>query len=332
MQKNSTGYVFPLILLATLSISFFIITLVQLQSSHHNQLQHLNSYQQALNVAYSVNVDVTGQIREKQWANRFFKGKPFIKTGQTLFGTTYDMAVEDHEPDKCTFNVKIRTTIGEKRNLFYWRQRYVPNMLDFTRVVFPVFFGEFPPEMFEPAKKTEIDKLVDQSLKNAADNQNNLDDIIKNVAQKNTPEDILKELGALPPGKSADDLKDAAKPRPVVAKVPTRPSNAAKPKISEIKEEIKTYIDPIETLNYPATGKIIEDYWSVMLRDAPWGDVIAKIPPLTTGLTVTGLQGDFFEVEYNGKTGYSHMNYVWIPGHTPSGIEPPRPPGAPPPK
>ena len=45
MQKNSTGYVFPLILLATLSISFFIITLVQLQSSHHNQLQHLNSYQ-----------------------------------------------------------------------------------------------------------------------------------------------------------------------------------------------------------------------------------------------------------------------------------------------
>ena len=180
--------------------------------------------------------------------------------------------------------------------------------------------------------KTEIDKLVDQSLKNAADNQGNLDDIIKNVAQRTTPEDILKELGALPPGKSADDLKDAAKPRPVIAKAPTKPSNAAKPKISEIKEEIKTYIDPIETAGFPTTGKIVEDYWSVMLRDAPWGDVIAKIPPLTTGLTVTGLQGDFFEVEYNGKTGYSHMNYVWIPGHTPSGIEPPRPPGAPPPK
>lgn len=330
MKKGSHGYVFPLILLATISIAFFIITLVQLQSSHHNQLMHLNSYQQALNVAYSVNVDVIGEIREKQWANRFFKGKPVIRTGQKLFGTTYDVAIEDHEPADCTFNVKIRTTIGEKRNLFYWRERYIPNMLDFTRVSFPVFFGEFPPELFEPAKKAEIDKLVDDSLKNAADNQDKVNQIVKNVGNRTSPEDVLRELGALPPGKSSSDIKDSSQARPAATKLPTEVSTATKPKTSDVVTEIKTFIDPLDTLSgYPVTGKNICGS-DLMIRDAPWGNVIGQIPPYTGGIQVSGLQGDFFEVKYGGKEGYSHINYVDIPGHTPSGIEPPRPPGAPP--
>ncbi|MDD3147245.1 MAG: hypothetical protein PHD82_08085 [Candidatus Riflebacteria bacterium] len=330
MKIKKRGYVFPLILLATISIAFFIITLVQLQSSHHNQLMHLNSYQQALNVAYSVNVDIIGEIREKQWANRFFKGKPVIRTGQKLFGTTYDMAVEDHEPDKCTFNVKIRTTIGEKRNLFYWRQRYVPNMLDFTRVSFPVFFGEFPPELFEPAKKAEIDKLVDDALQKAADNQNKVTQIVKNISTKPTPQDILKELGAIPPGKSSTDIQDSAQPRPAATKPPTKESTATKPKTSDLVTEIRTFIDPLDTQSFPVAGKNICGS-DLMIRDAPWGNVIGQIPPYTGGVQVSGLQGDFFEVSYNGKSGYSHINYVEVPGHTPSGIEPPRPPGAPPP-
>ncbi len=327
------GYVFPLILLATLSISFFIITLVQLQSSHQSQLQHLNSYQQALNVAYSVNVDIIGEIREKQWANRFFKAKPVIRTGQKLFETSYDVAIEDHNPDEYTFNVKIRTTIGDKRNLFYWRQRYVPNMLDFSRVVFPVFFGEFSPELFEQAKKNEIDKLVDETLKKAADNQAKVDDIVKIISKKTTPEDVLRELGAIPPGKSVTDLMEGTKARPQTVSLPIKTSTTNKKKPKDVLGDLDDNLDKtIDTTDYPTTGKIVEDYWSVMLRDEPWGNVIGKIPPLTTGLNVTGMRGDFFELNYNGKTGYSHKNYVWIPGHTPSGIEPPRPPGAPPPQ
>lgn len=331
MKKSKQGYVFPLILLATIAVAFFIITLVQLQSSHQNQLQHLNSYQQALNVAYSANVDVLGEIREKQWANRFFKGTPVIRTGQQLFGTTYDLAIEDHDAAMNTFNVKIRTTIGDKRNLFYWRQRYVPNMLDFTRVSFPVFFGEFSPELFEPGKKTEIDKLVDDSLKTAQDNQVKADQIAQLVEKKPTPAEILNELGALPPGKSATSIKNTDKVRPILAKVPTAPSTNAKPKPSEIISEIKSLIEPLDTILMPATGKNILTDYDLMLRDAPWGNVIGQIPPQTTGLNVTGILGDFFELTYGGKTGFSHINYISIPGHTPSGVEPPRPPGAPPP-
>jgi len=332
MKNFNRGYVFPLILLATISIAFFLITLVQLQSSHHNQLMHLNSYQQSLNVAYSVNVDIIGEIREKQWANRFFKGKPVIKTGQKLFGITYDVAVEDHEPNFCTFNVKIRTTIGDKRNLFYWRQRYVPNMLDFSRVAFPVFFGEFAPELFEPAKKTEIDKMVDKALKSAEDNQAKVDQIVKKIGTITTPGDILKELGALPPGTSDGELKDASKPRPPENTLPTEESTATKPKPKDLENEIRTFIDPVDITNYPITGgKNVATKNDLMVRDAPWGNVIGTIPPAATGLIINGMQGDFFEVKYNGLEGYSHKNYVEFPGHDASGIEPPRPPGAPPP-
>ncbi len=331
MRKSKQGYVFPLILLATISIAFFIITLVQLQSSHHNQLMHLNSYQQALNCAYSVNVDIIGEIREKQWANRFFKAKPVIRTGQKLFGVIYDVAVEDHDASQYTFNVKIRTTIGEKRNLFYWRQRYVPNMLDFSRVVFPVFFGEFEPEKFEPAKKAEIDKIVDNALKKATDNQDKVNQIVKKIGNKTTPKDILDELGAIPPGRSSGDIKDSGQARPPAAKLPTEESTASKPKTDDIVTEIKTFIDPVDTSNFPVTGANVSQNNDLMIRDAPWGNIVGVIPPQATGVIVSGIQGDFFEVSYGGKTGYSHMNYVSIPGHSASGIEPPRPPGAPPP-
>lgn len=328
---DKKGYVFPLILLATISIAFFTITLAQLQSSHRDQLLHLNTYQQALNVAYSVNVDVLGELREKQWANRFFKNNPVIRTGQELFGVAYEMCVEDYNPADYTFNVKIRTTIGNKKNLFYWRQRYIPNMLDFTRMTFPVFFGEYPPELFDAARKSEIDKLVDDTLQNAINNKDKAKEIAELISRQSTAGDALDQLAALPTGKNFADIENSSVARPAAVNPPTEASSVKKTKPSDIIAEIKSLIDQLDTITYnpPKPGKCMTNNEYLMLRDAPWGNIITKIPPQTTGLQVIGLQGDFFELIYNGTTGYSHINWISIPGHTPSCIEPPRPPGVP---
>lgn len=328
---DKKGYVFPLILLATISIAFFTITLVQLQSSHRDQLLHLNTYQQALNIAYSANVDVLGELREKQWANRFFKDAPVIKTAQNLFGATYDICVEDYNTASYTFNVKIRTTIGSKKNLFYWRQRYIPNMLDFTRMTLPVFFGEYPPELFEIAKKSEIDQLVDDALNTAIGNKDKALQIAKLISKQLTSGDALKQLAALPAGKSLSDIKDASTARPAAENPPTEASLAEKTKPSAIIAELTNLINPLDTTSFdpPKPGKSMTIGDDLMLRDAPWGNIIDKIPPQTSGLQVIGLQGDFFELIYNGTTGYSHINWISIPGHTPLCVEPPRPPGVP---
>lgn len=330
MNKHKHGYVFPLILLASLSIGFFTITLIQLQSSHRDQLMHLNSYQYALNLAYSVNVEVLSELRENQWANRFFKGTPVNRLNKKKFGGIYDLCVEDYDAANYTFNVKIRTNIGEKKNLFYWRQRYIPNMLDFTRMTLPIFFGEFAPEMFESGKKTELDKLVDEKLKTAVDNADKSKQIIQKAKKEPTIGNVLKEIGAIPPGKESL-LKDGNQLRPPDKVLATKTSTEEKTPASEVLQSIKDVVEAVDSIVLPAKGKSVLTSYDLMIRDEPWGKVIGDIPPGTENIDVLGMRGDFFEVSYNGKTGYSHMNYVAVPGHTPSGVEPPRPPGAPPP-
>lgn len=328
MRRKVSGYVFPLILMATISIGFFTLTLVQLQSSHHDQLQHLNDYQHALNLACSANVEVLSELREKQWDERFFKDKPIYKYDQELFGGIYDICVEDYDTAQYTFNVKIRTTMGDRKNLFYWRQKYMPNMLDFTRMAYTVSFGEFPPELFEPAKKSEIDKIVDDKLKNADNNYAESIDIAKNLKKEPTLGAVIKKLGALPPGTDPSSIKGESQLRPSSPVLGTQASNQPKVKASDVLDELKNLVNPVDRLNLPAAGRSICNS-NLMIRSEPWGSVISTIPP-GGAVDVIGLQGDFFEITRGGTSGYSHINWIAVPGHTPSGVEPPRPPGAPP--
>ena len=331
MKYGKSGYIFPMILMATLSIGFFTITLVQLQSSHHDQLQHLNNYQHALNLAYSVNVEVLSELRQKQWDERFFKGKPVYRMNQKLFGGTYDLCVEDYDTSQHTFNVKIRTTIGDKKSLFYWRQKYIPNMLDFTRLSFTVAFGEYDPDLFEPGKKTEIDKIVDDKLKNAEDNQEEAAEIAKVLKKEPTLGSVIEKLAALPPGVNRNQIKGESQIRPSAPVLATVPSNRQKEKASELLNDLNTLVNPVERVEFdsskPGTSVCNMD---LMIRSEPWGTVLGFMPP-GAACEVGAIRGDFFEVKYNGITGYSHINWIKVEGHTPAMVEPLRPPGAPPP-
>lgn len=329
MGRKNSGYIFPLILMATISIGFFTLTLVQLQSSHHDQLQHLNDYQHALNLAYSVNVEVLSELRQKQWDERFFKDKPVYRYNQKLFGGTYDICIEDYDTAQYTFNVKIRTTQGDRKNLFYWRQKYIPNMLDFTRMSYTVSFGEYSPEQFEPAKKSEIDKMVDDKLKSAEENREEAIEIAKSLKKEPTLGAVIKKLGALPPGTDPGVIKGESQLRPSSPVLGTQASNQPKIKATEVLDELKKLVDPVDRLDLPTAGRSICNS-DLMIRSEPWGSIVGTMPP-GASCEVLGLQGDFFEVSRNGTSGYSHINYIAVPGHTPSGVEPPRPPGAPPP-
>lgn len=319
-----------MILMATLSIAFFTMALVQLQSSHHDQLQHLNNYQQSLNLAYSANVEVLSELREKQWEERFFKDKPVYRYNQKMFGGVYDLCVEDYDTSQYTFNVKIRTTIGDRKGLFYWRQKYIPNMLDFTRLTFTVAFGEYDPEMFEPGKKSEIDKIVDDKLINAADNYEEAIEIAETLKKEPTLGAIIAKLAALPPGVDQSMIKGNSQLRPSAPVLGTQPSNQPKTKITDALADLAKLVDPVDRLDLPAPGNCVCDS-NLMIRSEPWGTVKGKIPP-GAGCEVIAMRGDFFEIAYNGLDGYAHMNWISTPGHTPARVEPPRPPGAPPPR
>lgn len=325
--RMKSGYVFPMILLATLSVAFFIITLFQLESSHRDQLMHLNTYQHSLNVAYSVCVEQLAKLKEKQWDQRFFKDKPFIEVNKKLFNSTYDVCVEDYNPASFTFNIKIRTTSAGKSNLFYWRQKYVPNMLDFTRLTFPIFFGELEPELFETAKKSEVDKIVDEKLEKLKKNSIVAEKITDGIANTANSADALRKIAAIPPGKE-DQIQGGTKLRPPDSTIATKASESEKVALETIVNSLNGVIANVDQINFPTNGTVAYDSGlNLHIRSEPWGDIIAQIPPGASGFPVLGMRGDFFEVSYNGVVGYSHMNFIQVPGHTPSNENPPIPPG-----
>ena len=101
------AYIFPMILLATLSVGLFVVTLTQLQSSTKARFAHLNDYQRAFNIAYSALVEELGNIQIRQWSNRTFATGPVAYT-RDLFGGRYNLLIEDYDTDENLFNTKIR--------------------------------------------------------------------------------------------------------------------------------------------------------------------------------------------------------------------------------
>ncbi|MDN5280306.1 MAG: hypothetical protein PWR01_4271 [Clostridiales bacterium] len=192
--RGKNGYVFPMILFATLAVGLFIATLTQFQASTRLKYQHLNSYQTAFNIAYSALVEVLADIQSRQWSNRIFKGAA-KSSSAGLFGGTYDLWVEDYDTSKYLFNVKVRVNYRNKNHLFYWRMKYNPNLLDFTNLFVPIYFGEFDEEKSDPVDLDDLDKIVDEKLKRQEENQDKAREIVRKIKPAPTIEDALKVIG-----------------------------------------------------------------------------------------------------------------------------------------
>jgi flagellum-specific peptidoglycan hydrolase FlgJ len=71
-------------------------------------------------------------------------------------------------------------------------------------------------------------------------------------------------------------------------------------------------ITEIQEKEFPVTGTV-EAPKNLRMRSWPWGKVVGSFKN-KTNLKVTGVSGDFYEVEVNGQKGYMHKNFVSIPG------------------
>jgi len=215
-RPRNSGFVFPLILFASLAVGLFILTLTQYQSANRVKLQHLNDYQGAFNIAWSALVEVLADIQAKQWSNRSFKSGPKDKSA-SLFGGSYNLRVADHDVAQYLFNVKVRVSFKNKNHLFYWRMKYNPNLLDFTNLFIPVCYDDM---LDEPgAAPGDIDAIVDDMLETREENREKAEEIAKAIKATPTLKEALQKIGIKP-----DKVKDADKPRPAPPTVPTAPT------------------------------------------------------------------------------------------------------------
>lgn len=216
VRLRNSGFVFPLILFASLAVGLFILTLTQYQSANRVKFQHLNDYQGAFNIAWSALVEVLADIQAKQWSNRSFKSGPKDKSA-SLFGGSYNLRVADHDVAQYLFNVKVRVSFKNKNHLFYWRMKYNPNLLDFTNLFIPVCYED----MLDKPGVTpgDIDAAVDDMLEKREENSEKAEEIAKTVKSAPTLKEALEKIG-INPGK----VKDADKPRPAPPAMPTAPT------------------------------------------------------------------------------------------------------------
>ena len=74
-----------------------------------------------------------------------------------------------------------------------------------------------------------------------------------------------------------------------------------------------------ENGDFPVEGTITHN--NLRMRQWPWGPVMGKYNK-DQKVTVTGVDGEFYEVTIDGIKGYLHKNYVSIPGAEASGKAP----------
>ena len=240
---SARGYVFPLVLIATLAIGLFVTTVTQLQMSQKKQQAHLNKYQSAFNIGYSALVDILAQLQETQWEARTFKSSPQDKYNQSLFGGTYDLRVEDYSANDYVFNVKVRVKFADKTQLFYWRLQYQPNLLDFTTLTVPLYFGQFEIQN-QPLNSTyvvNLDKVVDDILAKQDSNQADAMKIMELINNQATVEDILKSIGAMP---GDTEVPGATTPRPPEESMTQATNNLPAESIVSIIDEAAGVADP----------------------------------------------------------------------------------------
>lgn len=210
------GYIFPMVLFASLAVGLLVLTISQFQTSNRQKYQHLNDYQAAFNIAYSALVEVLADIQSRQWSNRSFKSGPKDRSA-SLFGGSYNLRVEDHASIEFMFNVKIRVKFKEKSHLFYWRMQYNPSLLDFTNLFIPVYYEEYGDPANAP---TDIDSKVDEIMQRRKDNQPKIEEIAEKLRTTDTVKEALEVVGIDPGGVNQADL-----PRPGVVTINIPPAD-----------------------------------------------------------------------------------------------------------
>jgi hypothetical protein len=174
-------------------VGLFIVTTTQIQHSNRLQINHLNDYQKSFNIAYSALVELLADLQKKQWKNRSFKTNPEIYSRE-IFGGRFYLKAEDYDPDNYIFNVKIRTKTDKKYSLYYWRLKYIPSLLDFTRLTIPLYFSHFPAKGTDD-DFTRYDDEVDSDLEKCKDNWDKAREIAEELNKKDTFKEVIEGLG-----------------------------------------------------------------------------------------------------------------------------------------
>lgn len=196
-MKRKSGFVYLLVLLAAIAVTFFASTMLNLNQNFRQQVVHLAYRDISFECAYSVLSGIMARVYKSGWNNRFFHPKPFQAFALPVNMGTYDYYVEDSPGKDHQMDVYIQINLSGRTQLYFWRVKFHDELLDFSNHFSTIHYDnpnadKFPPTNDNKTLSEEIDGILLQRSLNA----DKARETIATLVNENDTLKIARSIGA----------------------------------------------------------------------------------------------------------------------------------------
>lgn len=246
-MKNKRGIAFPILILAMIVIAGFVVSLSSLDTGLKNQVFRANNDRLSFLIAYSALSRVLAKVHSFSWVNRPFAAEPYIEKQVALRGGSYDLLVEDTYGKQLQADVYIRTHLGGKSRMYFWRTQFNDDLLEISnRVIIKAFKAGDAKDFPKKNGLRPFAKVIEDLLNKRANNQEKSDSLADVIARATDVDEIInivdgrtrKKFDQSYPTTNSNDKKGSARrekndpmavKQPVELPIMSPPSTSDKP-------------------------------------------------------------------------------------------------------
>jgi len=165
---DKSGFVFPLIIMAALSMAFLIFYVRSMSSGYSNQILHVDETLRTRAIADSALSEVLAKVRLKPYNERFFSPSPYQAMNVSLLDGSYDVFVCDTPQKPNCADILIMAKYNRAKSLYFWRYKFETTLLDPWGKMYPIVFSPLKPELSEynPAVVDYVNSIINERKKN----------------------------------------------------------------------------------------------------------------------------------------------------------------------
>lgn len=192
------GFVLPMVILAVLSITLFIVVVSSLGRSSRSRIIHFYKAHTAFYIGYSAMSRFMARLHQTGWADRDYRDGPAKQFRVSMLEGEYDLHAEntpgldrDYQTD-----LYVRVRLDDLTRLFFWRLQYRDDLLDLSNRLGVLFFASIPVDCFPGAAGSSFGATVDRILAKRAENRETADILSMEIQGISDVKKIAEILGA----------------------------------------------------------------------------------------------------------------------------------------
>lgn len=195
------GFVLPMVVLAGLSITLFIVVVSSLGRSSRSRIVHLDKAQTTFYIGYSAMSRFMARLHQTSWSDRDYRDAPVKQFRVTLLDGEYDLHAENTPGLNRDFqtDLYVRVRLDDMTRLFFWRFRYRDDLLDLSNRSGVLYFASAPVDRFPGGAGSSFGSTVDRVLAKREENRESADILSMEAMGVSDVKKIAEVLGTPAP-------------------------------------------------------------------------------------------------------------------------------------